>query len=159
MYHFCFDKPAEKLELVKKYKVDVALLKEIILSITSLDPTCGSGSMLIGVIQLQVELIRSLDESIGIKHTPHDDFQLKKQIISDCIYGVDIKEWAVRIAELRFWLYMIAEAEFTTEQLTKEPLLPNLDFKLRQGNSLVQEIGTMSFSLKALFKGSSLERS
>jgi hypothetical protein len=153
LYHFCFDKPSEKLELVKKYKVDVALLKEVVFSITSLDPTCGSGSMLIGVIQLQVELIRTLDESIGNKHTPHDDFQLKKQIISDCIYGVDIKEWAVRIAELRFWLYMIAEAEFTTEQLTKEPLLPNLDFKLRQGNSLLQEIGSKNFSLKTLFKG------
>jgi Eco57I restriction-modification methylase len=153
LYHFCFDKPSEKLELVKKYKVNVILLKEVILSITSLDPTCGSGSMLIGVIQLQVELIRTLDESIGNKHTPHDDFQLKKQIISECIYGVDIKEWAVRIAELRFWLYMIAEAEFTTEQLTKEPLLPNLDFKLRQGNSLLQEIGSKNFSLKTLFKG------
>jgi hypothetical protein len=153
LYHFCFDKPTEKLELVKKYKVDVNLLKDTILSITSLDPTCGSGSMLIGVIQLQVELIRTLDESIGNKHTPHDDFQLKKQIISECIYGVDIKEWAVRIAELRFWLYMIAEAEFTTEQLTKEPLLPNLDFKLRQGNSLLQEIGSKNFSLKSLFKG------
>jgi len=153
LYHFCFDKPSEKLELVKKYKVDVDLLKDTVLSITSLDPTCGSGSMLIGVIQLQVELIRTLDESIGNKHTPHDDFQLKKQIISECIYGVDIKEWAVRIAELRFWLYMIAEAEFTVEQLTKEPLLPNLDFKLRQGNSLLQEIGSKNFSLKTLFKG------
>jgi hypothetical protein len=153
LYHFCFDKPSEKLELIKKYKVDVQLLKEIILSITSLDPTCGSGSMLIGVIQLQVELIRVIDESLGYKHTPQDDFQLKKQIISECIYGVDIKEWAVRIAELRFWLYMISEAEFTTEQLTKEPLLPNLDFKLRQGNSLLQEIGSKNFSLKALFKG------
>jgi len=153
LYHFCFNKPIEKLELVRKYKVDVALLRDVIFSITSLDPTCGSGSMLIGVIQLQVELIRTLDESIGNKHTPLDDFQLKKQIISECIYGVDIKEWAVRIAELRFWLYMIAEAEFTTEQLTKEPLLPNLDFKLRQGNSLLQEIGSKNFSLKTLFKG------
>lgn len=153
LYHFCFDKPSDKLELIKKYKVDVALLKETILSITSLDPTCGSGSMLIGVIQLQVELIRVLDEFIGYKHTPQVDFQLKKQIISECIYGVDIKEWAVRIAELRFWLYMISEAEFTTEQLTKEPLLPNLDFKLRQGNSLLQEIGSKNFSLKTLFKG------
>lgn len=153
LYHFCFDKPTEKLELVRKYKVDVELLKEVVLSITSLDPTCGSGSMLIGVIQLQVELIRTLDESIGKKHSPFEDFQLKKQIISECIYGVDIKEWAVRIAELRFWLYMIAEAEFTTEQLTKEPLLPNLDFKLRQGNSLVQEIGSKNFSIKYLFKG------
>ncbi len=153
LYHFCFDKPIAKLELLKKFKVNVSELRAAILSITALDPSCGSGSMLIGVIQLQVELIRTLDEYNGKPHTPKDDFYLKKQIISESIYGVDIKEWAVRIAELRFWLYMIAEAEFTTEELTKEPLLPNLDFKLRQGNSLLQEIGNLDFSIKGLFKG------
>jgi len=153
LYHFCFDKPIEKLELLKKFKVNVSELRAVILSITALDPSCGSGSMLIGVIQLQVELVRCIDEYDGKPHTPKDDFYLKKQIISESIYGVDIKEWAVRIAELRFWLYMIAEAEFTTKELTKEPLLPNLDFKLRQGNSLLQEIGNLDFSVKGLFKG------
>ncbi|MDD3878130.1 MAG: hypothetical protein PHT69_16040, partial [Bacteroidales bacterium] len=112
---------------------------------------CGSGSMLLGVIQLQVELVKCLHEYNKAALTPHSEFLLKKQIISESIYGVDIKEWAVRIAELRFWLYMIADAEFTTEQLTKEPLLPNLDFKLRQGNSLIQEIGSLDFSIKGLF--------
>nr|MBC7614270.1 hypothetical protein [Pseudopedobacter sp.] len=153
LYHFCFDKPIAKLELLKKFKVDISELKIAILSITALDPSCGSGSMLIGIIQLQVELIRTIDEYDGKAHTPKDDFYLKKQIISESIYGVDIKEWAVRIAELRFWLYMIAEAEFSTLELTKEPLLPNLDFKLRQGNSLMQEIGNLDFSIKGLFKG------
>jgi len=152
IYHFCFDKPAEKLELLHKYKIDAQLMRQLVLSITACDPACGSGSMLIGVIQLQMELLSVLDEFAGKPHTHHDDFMLKKQIISESIYGVDIKEWAVRIAELRFWLFMIADAEFTTEELTKEPLLPNLDFKLRQGNSLLQQIGTLDFSFEGLFK-------
>jgi hypothetical protein len=153
LYHFCFDKHTEKVELIKHYKANVELLRNAILSTTSLDPSCGSGSMLIGVIQLQIELLRAIDEFLGKPHTPKDDFYLKKQIISECIYGVDIKEWAVRIAELRFWLNMISEVEFTTEELCKEPLLPNLDFKIRQGNSLLQQIGSLDFSIKGLFKG------
>jgi hypothetical protein len=152
LYHFCFDKPAEKIELLKRYKVDSNQLKQAVLSITACDPACGSGSMLIGVIQLQVELIKCLEAYDGITLTPKDDFLLKKRIISESIYGVDVKEWAVRIAELRFWLYMIAEAEFTTEELIREPLLPNLDFKLRCGNSLIQEAGGVEFSLEGLFK-------
>ncbi|MFW5886921.1 MAG: Eco57I restriction-modification methylase domain-containing protein, partial [Bacteroidota bacterium] len=155
LYHFCFDKPDAKIELLKKYKINAEEIRQIILSITALDPACGSGSMLIGVIQLQLELLKCLYEYQynGKSLSPRDEFLLKKQIISESIYGVDIKEWAVRIAELRFWLYMIADAEFTTEELVKEPLLPNLDFKLRQGDSLIQEIGNIDFSLKGLFKG------
>lgn len=155
LYHFCFDKPDAKLELLRKYKVNAEEIRQVILSITALDPACGSGSMLIGVIQLQLELLKCLYEyqNSGKSLSHREEFLLKKQIISESIYGVDIKEWAVRIAELRFWLYMIADAEFTTEELVKEPLLPNLDFKLRQGDSLIQEIGSLDFSLKGLFKG------
>src|SRR6185437_1486391 len=152
LYHFCFDKPTDKLDLLKRFKLDNRELRDAVLSVTVLDPSCGSGSMLIGIIQLQVELIRCIDEVNGNIHSQKDDFYLKKQIISESIYGVDIKEWAVRIAELRFWLYMIADVEFSIDELTKKPLLPNLDFKLRQGNSLLQEIGNSSFSIKGLFK-------
>jgi hypothetical protein len=65
---------------------------------------------------------------------------------------VDIKEWAVRIAELRLWLYMISEAEFTQQELQKEPQLPNLDFKLRCGNSLLQKFGELDFTIEDLLK-------
>ena len=153
LYHFCFDKPNDKTELLRKFKVNAEELRKAVISTTALDPSCGSGSMLIGLIQLQVELIKALDDFAGKAHSPKDDFNLKKQIISECIYGVDVKEWAVRIAELRFWLYMVADAEFSTQELTQKPLLPNLDFKLRQGNSLLQQIGNLDFSVKGLFKG------
>ncbi len=154
LYHFIFDPIPQKIELIQKYKVNAEPLKEAVKSITALDPACGSGSMLLGVLQVQVELIRALDESQGRKHTPTDDFQLKKQLISECLYGVDVKEWAVRIAELRLWLNMIAEAEFTPQELTEKPLLPNLDFKLRPGNSLLQRFGGVDFSLSQIIAAS-----
>lgn len=153
LYHFIFDTSEQKKEILKRYKASTAKLREAIYSITACDPSCGSGSMILGVIQLQMELIRVLDEYDNKPHTPKDDFIIKKQLISECIYGVDIKEWAVRIAELRLWLYMISEAEFTQDELTKEPLLPNLDFKLRKGNSLLQKFGNLDFTVDDLLKG------
>lgn len=153
LYHFIFDTPEQKKEILKRYKANTTKLREAICTITACDPSCGSGSMILGVIQLQMELIRVLDEYDKKPHTPKDDFNIKKQLISECIYGVDIKEWAVRIAELRLWLYMIAEAEFTQDELTKTPLLPNLDFKLRKGNSLLQKFGNLDFTIDDLLKG------
>ena len=153
LYHFVFDEPEQKKEILKHYKPNTDALRRAIETITSCDAACGSGSILLGVIQLQMELIRVIDGFVSKTHTPKDDFIIKKQLISECIYGVDIKEWAVRIAELRLWLYMIAEAEFSKDELVNSPLLPNLDFKLRRGNSLLQKIGSLDFSIEELFKG------
>lgn len=153
LYHIVFDTDDEKTTWLQQHKAQLPALRQAICSLTACDPSCGSGSMLLGVISVQMELLRSIDALQGQPHTAKDDFVIKKQLISDCIYGVDIKEWAVRIAELRLWLYMIAEAEFTPAELTKAPLLPNLDFKLRCGNSLLQKFGDLDFTLEELFKG------
>ncbi|MBX7204331.1 MAG: hypothetical protein K1X81_02795 [Bacteroidia bacterium] len=153
IFHLTFDEPDQKLELLKRYKADGAEIKSAVMSITACDPSCGSGSMLLGFLQVQMELIRAIDAFLKQPHTHKDDFLIKKQLISECIYGVDIKEWAVRIAELRMWLYMISEAEFEQKELTSQPLLPNLDFKLRQGNSLLQKFGSSDFKIETLLKG------
>ena len=56
---------------------------------------------------------------------------LKKHIVKNNIYGVDIVKGAVDIARLRFWLAIIVDEE--------EPIpLPNLDYKIMQGNSLLE---------------------
>ncbi|HOW40350.1 MAG TPA: hypothetical protein PL123_07395, partial [Bacteroidales bacterium] len=150
LYHFIFDDHAQKKEILKRYKVNLLALRQAICTLTVCDPACGSGSMLLGVLQLQMELLRVIDETDKKPHSEKDDFLIKKQLVSDCLYGVDIKEWAVRIAELRLWLYMIAEADFSQEERIKAPLLPNLDFKLRKGNSLLQKIGSLDFSVEDL---------
>jgi len=152
-YHFVFDGIEPKQEMLQRHAADTTQLRAAICSITACDPACGSGSMLLGVLQLQMELLKALDELEGKRHSHKHDFELKKQLISECLYGVDVKEWAVRIAELRLWLYMIEEAEFSPEELTQAPLLPNLDFKLRCGNSLISKIGEQDFSLNALRAG------
>ena len=56
--------------------------------------------------------------------------------------------WAIHAAELRLWLQLIVETEFKKEELRQYPLLPNLNLNLRVGDSLVQEIGGISFNLR-----------
>lgn len=57
--------------------------------------------------------------------------ELKKQIIENNIYGVDIEKGAIDIARLRFWLSIVVDAD-------KPEPLPNFDYKFMQGNSLIE---------------------
>ena len=55
---------------------------------------------------------------------------VKRDIIQNNIYGVDIEKGAVDIARLRFWLALVVDEN--------EPQpLPNLDYKIMCGNSLL----------------------
>ncbi len=56
-------------------------------------------------------------------------------------------DWAVHVAELRLWLQLVVETELEPAELHLRPLLPNLSFKVRHGDSLVQEIGGINLGL------------
>ena len=58
--------------------------------------------------------------------------EVKKNIIQNSIYGVDIERGAVDIARLRFWLSLVVDEKMP------QPL-PNLDYKIVVGNSLVSK--------------------
>ena len=91
------------------------------------DPAIGSGAFPMGLLK-ELYQCRSAIESI------HEDkaSEIKKHIIQNNIYGVDIEKGAVDIARLRFWLSLIVDE--------KTPhALPNLDFKIMQGNSLLEQ--------------------
>jgi len=116
-------------------------LKEI----TVLDPACGSGSFLVGMLYVLDDLRERAQNYLNVKE---DSFDRKKGIIGQNLYGVDVKEWACRIAELRLWLALIIDAEIPPEErhIRREPLLPNFTFKIRPGDSLVQEFGGHNLS-------------
>ena len=137
LYHFVFDAPDRKQQTLAKYQPDIRKLEEVLSDVRSCDPACGSGSMLLGVMQLQTELLRAVHAYAGCLLSLMEDFQLKRRLISDCIYGIDIKGWAVEITKFRLWLSLIAEANIPDSALTDEPILPNLDFNIRCGNSLL----------------------
>ena len=94
------------------------------------DLACGSGAYLLGMLQELFALNRILDTRAE-QASARDDYKRKLDIIRNNIYGVDLDDFAVQIARLRLWLSLAVE--YNGE--VPEPL-PNLDFKVEQGDSL-----------------------
>ena len=91
------------------------------------DPAIGSGAFPMGLLKELYacrKAIEGIDDDAAIS--------IKTHIIQNNIYGVDIEKGAVDIARLRFWLALIVDE--------KDPhALPNMDFKIMQGNSLLEQ--------------------
>ena len=96
---------------------------------TVVDPACGSGAYLLGMMQELVDLQTAL-YNVGVD--PRGLYELKLHIIQRNLYGVDIDEFAVNIAMLRMWLSLAIDYEGDSP-----PPLPNLDFKVVRGDSLL----------------------
>ena len=88
------------------------------------DPAIGSGAFPMGILHEIFKAKMTLDLTL-------DPAEVKRHIIQNSIYGVDLERGAVDIARLRFWLALVVDEE--------EPSpLPNLDYKIMQGNSLLE---------------------
>ena len=126
-----------------------ATLKELAV----VDPACGSGSFLVGLLHILDDLRDRVNQALGRNES---NFERKKGIIGQNLYGVDVMEWACHVAELRLWLALVIDAEFAPAELhlRDEPLLPHFSFNIRCGDSLVQEIGGMNLAtLRDSFSG------
>jgi hypothetical protein len=116
-------------------------------TITIVDPACGSGAYLLGMMQELLELENLLYNPSLIARA-EDTYKSKLRIIEKNVYGVDIDQFAVNTAMLRLWLSLIVDYEGEGDPLP----LPNLDFKISCGDSLVgpnpQEIISDMFRAK-----------
>ena len=130
-------------------------LEEALDSLAVVDPACGSGAFVVGMLNVLVELYRLINSHINREMT---EFEMKKKIISSSLYGVDVMPWAVHSAELRLWLQLIIEEDIPFEHRKLFPLLPNLNLKLRAGDSLVQEVGGISLHVRYSRISSSLKK-
>jgi len=137
-------------ELVKgKTSAEVAKIKVV-------DPACGAGVFLIGAYQYLLDWHKGYyvsryekerKTSKGLKTdvlTPQGELTatVKKQILLNNIFGVDIDPIAVEVAKLSL-LIKCMEGETTssievTRRLFHEKVLPNIDGNVRCGNSLVE---------------------
>ena len=93
------------------------------------DPAIGSGAFPMGILYVLYHAIHHL-HSHAEPHGNFDSTQTKRDIIQNNIFGVDIEQGAVDIARLRFWLALVVDAD-------KPQPLPNLDYKITCGNSLL----------------------
>ncbi len=139
LYHLLFDKHNEHIAEEIFNENEKTELLTLLKNVTIADPAVGSGAFPVGMLQVLDETIRLLS-----KEENENAFERKKEIISRSLYGVEVKAWAVWICQLRLWLSLFIDMP---DEFSKsfEPLLPNLEFKIRRGDSIVQKIGDKIF--------------
>ena len=113
-------------------------LKQALETVKVCDPAVGSGAFPLGMMQVILSVWQAIGQREGesIKRGSLAMSRLKRKIIANNLYGVDIKPEAIEIAKLRMWLSMVVDIP-TIDDV--EPL-PNLDYKLMAGNSLISTI-------------------
>ena len=121
---FVDERESSGLPLASAPKVAEALAE-----VTVVDPACGSGAYLLGMMQELVDLQSAL---YNVEADTGGLYDLKLHIIQRNLYGVDNDEFAVNIAMLRLWLSLAIEYEGD-----KPEPLPNLEFKIVCEDSLL----------------------
>ena len=142
---FTFDE-AEKASADAQLTEQWAAIAAHLNRLTVLDPACGSGSFLVGMLHILDDLGERAARHLGAPATSR--FERRKAIIGKNLYGVDVMPWACKVAELRLWLALIIETELSSAalQIREAPLLPDFSFNIRHGDSLVQDIGGMNLA-------------
>lgn len=107
-------------------------IEELLDNVKICDPAIGSGAFPMGMLQEIFKAKMALDWTL-------ERSEVKKRIIQNSIYGVDIESGAVDIARLRFWLALVVDEN-------SPQALPNLDYKIMQGNSLLESFEGIDLS-------------
>lgn len=97
------------------------------------DPAIGSGAFPVGMMNAIVKARMVL--SSYLKDKNRTLYSFKRDCIQSSLYGVDIDPGAVEIAKLRLWLSLVVDED----DIKQIKPLPNLDYKIMQGNSLLEE--------------------
>ena len=117
------------VEPILQNKENARLVNKALSVVKVCDPAIGSGAFPMGVLNVLFDCRHLLYGFIG-KNEDFSYAKVKRDIIQNNIYGVDIEKGAVDIARLRFWLALVVDEN--------EPQpLPNLDYKIMCGDSLL----------------------
>ncbi|MBU1488100.1 class I SAM-dependent DNA methyltransferase, partial [bacterium] len=146
---FAIEHDTAKEEGTKSYKYRVPesirknarTLDEKLADIKICDPAIGSGAFPVGMMH---EIIKARDVlTTYLSDKSRSIYDFKRHCIQESLYGVDIDPGAIEIAKLRLWLSLVVDEE---EYQTIKPL-PNLDYKIMQGNSLIEDFHGISLDL------------
>ncbi len=153
-------------------KLDVSLCKllltnedSILNDLTILDPAVGSGAFLVSAMKNLIDIYsfiigkiktlgdRDLNKWIEDFEANHKSipYGIKKNIILKNLYGVDIMKEATEVCKLRLFLSLVSSALDTSEL---EPL-PNMDFNIMHGNSLIGFLNEKEARMQSSFFGES----
>jgi hypothetical protein len=115
------------IENAIKDKVKDDEKRAAILDLKVADIACGSGAFLIAALEKMGEYLSLIGKEEGEKPTEQELRHAKREILQNCIYGVDLNPMALELAKFSLWI---------TASMPNFPL-SFLDHKLKCGNSLV----------------------
>lgn len=132
-------------KLPESIRTNAQRIDEALSDIKICDPAIGSGAFPVGMLHEIVRARETLTVYFGDKEK-RTAYNFKRHAIQQSIYGVDIDCGAVDIAKLRLWLSLVVDED---DFQTIKPL-PNLDYKIVCGNSLLSvERNVLNFHLFA----------
>lgn len=121
-----------KHKLPESIRQNAKLIDEKSETIRICDPACGSGAFLVGMMT-EIVRVRNVLTTYLTDKKGRTIYNFKRHVIQNCLYGVDIDSSAVDIAKLRLWLSLVVDEE----DINQIRPLPNLDYKIVCGNSLL----------------------
>lgn len=119
-------------KLPESIRSNAKFLDEKLANIRVCDPAIGSGAFPVGMMSEIIRARNVLTTYIENKER-YTMYDFKRHAIQNCLYGVDIDPGAVEIAKLRLWLSLVVDEE----DIKQIKPLPNLDYKIVCGNSLL----------------------
>lgn len=119
-----------KFQLPESVRQQAEAIDAALADIKVCDPAIGSGAFPVGMLHEIVNARMALAPHSGNQECA---YELKRHAIGASLYGVDIDASAIDIARLRLWLSLIVDEE----DYSQIAALPNLDYKIVQGNSLI----------------------
>lgn len=103
-------------------------LRDAILALNVLDPATGSGHFMVEVVNYMAKWLTDLNLlPADIERDEEELTYWKRQVVTACVYGVDVNPLAVELARLSLWLATIS----------RDRPLSFLDHHVRLGNTLV----------------------
>ncbi|MCD6496017.1 MAG: Eco57I restriction-modification methylase domain-containing protein [Candidatus Aenigmarchaeota archaeon] len=113
------------------------VFSKIILNLRVCDNACGSGAFLLAAADVLLKVYQRIKEELRLRNS---EISMRKLILQNNLYGVDINPNAIEIAKLRLWLWLV-----TAYEPDKVEPLPNIDYNLRVGNSLIGYVDISKF--------------
>lgn len=128
----------DKAKLPISIEKHAKLIDEKLASIRVCDPAVGSGAFLVGMMNEIIRTRNALTPHLSLRGAEatkqsRSPYHFKRHAIQNCLYGVDIDPGAIEIAKLRLWLSLVVDEE----DIKQIKPLPNLDYKIVCGNSLL----------------------
>lgn len=156
--YMCRSTLLKHLDIEIKPENNKAIIQKL-LETTVLDPACGSGAFPMGMLEEMMQVLSTVDPDGKVwvsemMKSKDDEFRehvaemyadgqikyvKKLGLLRNCLFGVDLLEYAIEITKLRCWLSLIVEqrVDLASENYNLKPL-PNLEFKFYKKNSLLR---------------------